>query len=45
MVTIEEVNSEKEISQLGIYQMPALIVDGRMIVQGTKFEAGSGHVN
>lgn len=38
MVTIEEVNSEKEISQLGIYQMPALIIDGRLIVQGTKFE-------
>lgn len=40
MVTIEEVNNEKEISQLGIRQMPALLVDGRMVVQGTAFEAG-----
>ena len=40
MVTIEEVNDEKEISRLGIHQMPALLVDGRMIVQGTSFEAG-----
>ena len=40
LVTIEEVNNEKEISQLGIRQMPALLVDGRMVVQGTAFEAG-----
>ncbi len=40
MVTIEEVNNEKEISRLGIRQMPALLVDGRMVVQGTMFEAG-----
>ena len=41
MVTIEEVNNEKEISRLGIRQMPALLVDGRMVVQGTAFEAGT----
>ena len=40
MVTIEEINNEKEISRLGIRQMPALLVDGRMIVQGTMFETG-----
>ena len=40
MVTIEEVNDEKEISRLGIRQMLALLVDGRMVVQGTAFEAG-----
>lgn len=39
-VTIEEVNNEKEISRLGIRQMPALLVDGRMVVQGTTFEIG-----
>ena len=40
MVTIEEVNDEKEISRLGIRQMPALLVDGKMVVQGTTFETG-----
>ncbi len=40
MVTIEEVNNEKEISRLGIRQMPALLVDGKMVVQGTTFETG-----
>ena len=40
MVTIEEVNDEKEISRLGIRQMPALLVDGKMVVQGTMFETG-----
>ncbi len=39
-VIIEEVNNEKEISRLGIRQMPALLVDGRMVVQGTTFETG-----
>ena len=37
MVTIEEVN---DISRLGIRQMPALFVDGKMVVQGTMFETG-----
>ena len=40
MVTIEEVNDEKEISRLGIRQMPAVLVDGKMVVQGTMFETG-----
>lgn len=40
MITIEEVNDEKEISRLEIRQMPALLVDGKMVVQGTTFETG-----
>lgn len=35
---IEEVNNSKEIAQLGIRQMPALIINDKIILQGTNFE-------
>jgi predicted DsbA family dithiol-disulfide isomerase len=35
--TIKEINNEKDIIQLGVVQMPALIIDGRIVLQGTSF--------